>query len=46
MSFVLKNVPSEFQNIMNELFIQHINFILSYIDNAVSFSNTIDEHCK
>ena len=46
MPFGLKNAPSEFQNIMNDIFINHTNFILSYIDDILVYSNTLDEHFK
>ena len=46
MPFGLKNAPSEFQNIMNDIFTPHTNFIIVYIDDVLVFSNTIDQHFK
>jgi len=34
MPFGLKNAPSEFQNIMNDIFAPYISFIIVYIDDA------------
>ena len=36
MPFSLKNVPSDFQNIMNEIFNSHFQFIIVYIDECSS----------
>ena len=41
MPFEMKNAPLEFQNIMNTIFIQYPNFILSYIDDVLIFSNIV-----
>jgi len=46
MPFGLKNAPSEFQNIMNDIFTPYIGFIIVYIDDVLVFSNTIDQHFK
>jgi len=46
MPFGLKNAPSEFQNIMNDIFTPYTNFIIVYIDDVLIFSNTIDQHFK
>ena len=46
MPFGLKNAPSEFQNIMNDIFTPYTNFIIVYIDDVLVFSNTIDQHFK
>jgi len=46
MPFDLKNAPSEFQNIMNDIFTPYTNFIIVYIDDVLVFSNTIDQHFK
>ena len=46
MPFGLKNVYSEFQNIMNDIFNSYINFSLVYIDNVLIFSNSIEYHFK
>ena len=44
MSFYLKNVPSEFQNIMNDIFNPRFQFIIVYIDGVLSFSNSLEKH--
>ena len=46
MPFGLKNAPSEFQNIMNDIFTPYTGFILVYIDDVLIFSKTIDQHFK
>ena len=46
MPFGLKNAPSEFQRIMNEIFNDYSNFIIVYIDDALIFSPNIDQHFK
>ena len=46
MPFGLKNAPSEFQNIMNDIFTPYTAFIIVYIDDVLIFSNTIDQHFK
>jgi len=46
MPFGLKNAPSKFQNIMNDIFTPCTNFIIVYIDDVLVFSNTIDQHFK
>ena len=46
MPFGLKNAPSEFQNIMNDIFMNYTNFILSYIDDILIFFSTLDEYFK
>ena len=46
MSFGLKNAPSEFQNIMNEIFNPYTNFSLVYIDDVLIFSNPIEHYFK
>ena len=38
MPFGLKNAPSEFQNIMNEIFNQFSDFIIIYIDDVLVYS--------
>ena len=43
MPFSLKNAPSEFQNIMNDIFYSSY-FTIVYIDNVLVYSNSIDEH--
>jgi len=46
MPFGLKNAPSEFQNIMNDIFTPCTGFIIVYIDDVLVFSKTIDQHFK
>jgi len=46
MPFGLKNAPSEFQNIMNDIFTPYTAFIIVYIDDVLVFSNTIDQNFK
>ena len=44
MPFGLKNAHSEFQNIMNDIFIAYTRFSIIYIDDVLIFSNSIEEH--
>ena len=46
MPFGLKNAPSEFQNIMNDIFNLFTHFTIVYIDGVLIFSKSIDEHWK
>ena len=46
MPFSLKNAPSEFQNIMNEIFNQFCDFIIVYIDDVLVYSISIEQHWK
>ena len=46
MPFDLKNAPSEFQNIMNDIFTPFTEFIIVYIDDVLVFSKSIDQHFK
>ena len=46
MPFGLKNAPSEFHNIMNEIFNQSSNFIIICIDDVLVYSNSIERHWK
>ena len=46
MPFGLKNAPSEFQNIMNDIFTPFTNFSIVYIDDVLIFSKSIDQHWK
>lgn len=46
MPFGLKNAPSEFQNIMNEIFNPYTTFSIVYIDDVLIFSKSIDQHFK
>ena len=46
MSFGLKNAPSEFQNIMNDIFSSFSHFTIVYIVDVLVYSSSIDEHWK
>ena len=46
MHFGLKNAPSKFQNIMNDIFDPYTNFSLVYIDDVLIVSNYIEQHFK
>ena len=46
MPFGLKNAPSEFQKIMNDIFTPYMHFIIVYIDDILIFSSTLDQHVK
>ena len=46
MPFGLKNAPSEFQKIMNDIFNPYSSFTIVYIDDVLVFSKTIEEHFK
>ena len=46
MPFVLKNTPSEFQRIMNDIFNPYFEFCIVYIDDVLIFSNSIEQHFK
>ena len=46
MAFGLKNAPSEFQNMMNEIFNEYTKFSIVYIDDVLIFSNSIEEQFK
>ena len=46
MSFGLKNAPSEFQRIMNDIYTPLSEFCIVYIDDVLVFSQTIDQHFK
>ena len=46
MHFGLKNAPSEFQNVMNDIFTPFTDFSIVYIDDVLIFSKTIDDHWK
>ena len=46
MPFGLKNAPSEFQNIMNEIFNPSSHFTIVYIDDVLIYSHTLEEHWK
>ena len=42
MPFGLKNAPSEFQRIMNNIFNAHSKFCIVYIDDVLIFSHSIE----
>ncbi|KAK0602627.1 hypothetical protein LWI29_035373 [Acer saccharum] len=46
MPFGLKNAPSEFQSIMNEIFNPYTEFSIVYIDDVLIYSDNIDQHWK
>ena len=46
MPFGLRNAPSEFQNIMNDIFTPFIEFSIVYIDDVLIFSKSIEDHWK
>ena len=46
MPFGLKNAPSEFQNIMNEIFNNLSDFSIVYIDDVLIYSESIDRRFK
>ena len=46
MPFGLKNAPSEFRNIMNDIFTPFTDFSIVYIDDVLIFSKSIDDHWK
>ena len=46
MSFGLKNAPSEFQRIMNEIFNPYSQFTIVYIDDVLIFSPNLEQHYK
>ena len=44
MPFGLKNASSEFQNIMNDIFNPHFQFIIVYIDDVLVFYDSLEKH--
>ena len=46
MPFGLKNAPSKFQNIMNEIFNPFSSHAIVYIDDMLIFSKSLDQHWK
>ena len=46
MPFGLKNAPSEFQNIINEIFNPFSSFAIVYINDILIFSESLNQHKK
>ena len=46
MSFSLKSAPSEFQNVINDIFNPFTHLTIVYIDDVHIFSKSIEEHWK
>ncbi|CAN4119567.1 unnamed protein product [Withania somnifera] len=46
MPFGLKNAPSEFRKIINDIFNQYMDFIIVYIDDILVYSKTLESHIK
>ena len=46
MPFGLKNAPSEFQKIMNDIFNPYTTFTIVYIHDVLIYSENIDQHFK
>lgn len=44
MPFALKNAPSEFQHIMNDIFNNYSKLTIVYIDDVLVYSTSIDQH--
>ena len=44
--FGLKNAPSDFQNIMNNIFNDYTEFIIVYIDDVLVYSKSIEQNIK
>jgi len=42
----LKNAPSEFQNIMNDIFSPYMKFSIVYLDDVLIFSKNINKHTQ
>ncbi len=46
MPFGLSNAPGSYQQMMNSIFINEGDFILSYLDDTIIYSNSLEEHEK
>ena len=46
MPFGLKNTPSEFQRVKNEIFNPYSQFTIVYIDDVLIFSPNLEQHYK
>jgi cyclopropane fatty-acyl-phospholipid synthase-like methyltransferase len=46
MPFGLKNVPSKFQRIVNDMFNSYSKFCIVYIDDIHVFSNSLEQYFK
>ena len=46
MPFGLKNAPSKFQKVMDDIFKQYFIWLLVYIDDVLIFSRNLDDHFK
>jgi hypothetical protein len=46
MPFGLKNTPSKFQRIMNDIFNAYSKFCIIYIDDVLIFSTSLEQHFK
>ena len=46
MPFGLKNIPSEFQHIMNDIFNEYFEFSIVYVDDVLIYSENLEQHFK
>lgn len=46
MPFGLKNAPSNFQKVMDDIFKPYFDWLLVYIDDVLIFSRNLDDHFK
>ena len=46
MPFELKNAPSEFQKILNDIFYEYSDFTIIYIDDVLIHSSSLEQHFK
>lgn len=46
MPFGLKNAPSKFQKVMDDIFKPYFDWLIVYIDDVLIFYKSIDEHFK